>query len=320
MNVKKMKMQLIATAASVLISGIALSSVTYAWYVANTTVTGQTGTVSAMTNGMMLQIAAGTTPDHGKDSETIAFDSTKGHEISPSSTDDIKTWYKPAAWTDGAMVSEYSTIDFTDAAIGEYKLSESSDKVLYAYNVSTYTLYTVQATGIADVYLDGSQTGGAITVTSNGQPLDDKVAKSMRIGISTVDKNGNETLRFVYAPSEPTGYGNDIYSKNNAITGWITVANETSTKNATYSHIYAKNYIDQNAKNWAASKDGKSFIKPSSNASPIATGIDYNGIIMKVYVWLEGTDSDCVNTAADTVNEDLSYDVTIHMVGVNSDN
>ena len=140
-------MQLMATAASVLISGIALSSVTYAWYVANTTVTAKTGAVSAMTNGMMLQIAAGTTPDYGKDSETIAFDSTKGHEISPSSTDDIKTWYKPAAWTDGA-----------------------------------------------------------ITVTSNGQPLDDKVAKSMRIGISTVDKN----------------------------------ANETSTKNATYSHIYEK--------------------------------------------------------------------------------
>ena len=32
----------------------------------------------------------------------------------------------------------------------------------------------------------------SITVTSNGQQLDDKVAKSMRIGISTVDKNGNE--------------------------------------------------------------------------------------------------------------------------------
>ena len=320
MNIKKMKMQLMATAASVLISGVALGSATYAWYVENTTVTAKTGAVSAMTNGMMLQIAAGTTPDHGKDSETIAFDSTKGHEISPSSTDDIKTWYKPAAWTDGAMVSEYSAISFEDVATGAYKLSESSDKNLYAYNVSTYTLYTVQATGIADVYLDGSQTGGAITVTSNGQPLDDKVAKSMRIGISTVDKNGNETLKFVYAPSEPTGYGNDVYSKNNAITGWITVSNETSTKNATYSHIYDTNYIDQNSKNWAATKEGESFIKPSSNASPIATGIDYNGIIMKVYVWLEGTDSDCVNTAADAMNEDLSYDVTIHMVGVNSDN
>ena len=33
MNVKKMKMQLMATAASVLIPDIALSSVTYAWYV-----------------------------------------------------------------------------------------------------------------------------------------------------------------------------------------------------------------------------------------------------------------------------------------------
>ena len=62
----------------------------------------------------------------------------------------------------------------------------------------------------------------------------------MRIGSSTVDKNGNETLKFVYAPSEPTGYGNDAYSKNNAITEWSTVANETSTKNATYSHIYEK--------------------------------------------------------------------------------
>lgn len=313
---------MIAALLSVIVSLVALSSATYAWYVSNSNVEAQTANVAAMANGMMLQIVAGTKPDHGKDNETIAFDTTGGHEISPSSTDDIKTWYVPSAWSDGAMVSGYSVVDFSDADTGEYIVGKNAtdSKKYYAYNVSTYTLYTVRDTGIADVYLDGSQAGGAITVTSNGQPLDDKVAKSMRIGISTVDKNGNETLRFVYAPSEPTGYGNDVYSKNNAITGWITVANETSTKNATYSHIYAKNYIDQNSKNWAASKDGQSFIKPVSNASPIASGIDYNGIILKVYVWLEGTDSDCINTAADVVNEDLSYDVTLHMVGVNSDN
>lgn len=313
---------MIAALLSVIVSLVALSSATYAWYVSNSNVEAQTANVTAMANGMMLQIVAGTKPDHGKDNETIAFDTTGGHEISPSSTDDIKTWYVPSAWSDGAMVSGYSVVDFSDADTGEYIVGKNAtdSKKYYAYNVSTYTLYTVRDTGIADVYLDGSQAGGAITVTSNGQPLDDKVAKSMRIGISTVDKNGNETLRFVYAPSKPTGYGNDVYSKNNAITGWITVANETSTKNATYSHIYAKNYIDQNSKNWAASKDGKSFIKPVSNASPIASGIDYNGIILKVYVWLEGTDSDCINTAADVVNEDLSYDVTLHMVGVNADN
>lgn len=322
MSVRQLKKEMIAASLSVIVSLVALSSATYAWFVSNSNVEAQTANVAAMANGMMLQIAAGTKPDHGKDNETIAFDTTEGHEISPSSTDNIKTWYIPSAWSDGAMVSGYSTVDFSNADIGEYTVGKDStdSKKYYAYNVSTYTLYTVRDTGISDVYLDGSQTGGAITVTSNGQPLDDKVAKSMRIGISTVDKNGNETLKFVYAPSEPTGYGNDVYSKNNAITGWITVSNETSTKNATYSHIYAKNYIDQNSKNWAASKDGKSFIKPVSNASPIATGIDYNGIIMKVYVWLEGTDSDCINTAADVVNEDLSYDVTLHMVGVISDN
>ena len=238
--------------------------------------------------------------------------------VSIKNTKEVQTAHGICLLTDEV----FGEVDFSDADTGEYIVGKNAtdSKKYYAYNVSTYTLYTVRDTGIADVYLDGSQADGAITVTSNGQQLDDKVAKSMRIGISTVDKNGNETLRFVYAPSEPTGYGNDLYSKNNSITGWITVSNETSTKNATYSHIYAKNYIDQNSKNWEASKDGKSFIKPVSNASPIASRIDYNGIILKVYVLLEGTDSDCINTAANVVNEDLSYDVTLHMVGVNSDN
>ena len=56
MSVKKMKMQLIATAASVLISGIALTSATYAWYVANNKVTSETSSIMAEANGFMLQI------------------------------------------------------------------------------------------------------------------------------------------------------------------------------------------------------------------------------------------------------------------------
>ena len=77
----------------------------------------------------------------------------------------------------------------------------------------------------------------------------------MRIGSSTVNKNGNETLKFVYAPSEPPGYGKDAYSKNNAITERSTVANETSTKNATYSHIYAKKWV-QKCLPWGTSLRG----------------------------------------------------------------
>ena len=66
MNIKKMRMQLIATAASVLISGIALTSATYAWYVANNTVEAVTTNISATTNGFILQIAtAKQGPQHG---------------------------------------------------------------------------------------------------------------------------------------------------------------------------------------------------------------------------------------------------------------
>lgn len=50
MNIKKMKMQLMGTAASVLISAVALTSATYAWYVANNEVEATTTQISATTN------------------------------------------------------------------------------------------------------------------------------------------------------------------------------------------------------------------------------------------------------------------------------
>ena len=56
-NIKKMKMQLLAAAASVMITAFALTSVTYAWYVANNTVEATTTSISATTNGFILQIA-----------------------------------------------------------------------------------------------------------------------------------------------------------------------------------------------------------------------------------------------------------------------
>lgn len=89
MNVKKMKMQLMATAASVLISGIALTSATYAWYVSNHTVKATTTKISATTNGFILQIAtAEQGPQHGGEQTSLAA-STTGGVISPSSTNDL---------------------------------------------------------------------------------------------------------------------------------------------------------------------------------------------------------------------------------------
>lgn len=98
MNVKKMKMQLMATAASVLISGVALTSATYAWYVSNHTVEATTTQISATTNGFILQIAtADQGPQHGGEQSSLAA-STKGGRISPSSTNNLVDWYVCEGW------------------------------------------------------------------------------------------------------------------------------------------------------------------------------------------------------------------------------
>lgn len=115
-----------------------------------------------------------------------------------------------------------------------------------------------------------------------------------------------------------SGYGNDVYSKDNNITGWITVSDTTRTKNATYSHIYGNNYVDQNSGNWAAAKEGNTYQKPTGNAKTLAENVDYNGIIIKIYIWLEGTDSDCVNSVNEQIDETKTFDVTLRMVGIDS--
>lgn len=47
----------------------------------------------------------------------------------------------------------------------------------------------------------------------------------------------------------------------------------------------------------------------------IAEKVDYNGTIVHVYIWMEGTDADCVNGKA-IENDTTTYDVTVKLVGV----
>lgn len=181
MNVKKMKMQLMATAASVLISGIALTSATYAWYVSNHTVEATTTKISATTNGFILQIAtAEQGPQHGGEQTSLAA-STTGGVISPSSTNDLINWYVCEGWNGEGKVISYRKPTFVaDGKPGQYG---TDDDPHYAYLKSEYILYTINETGYADVYLDASE-GSPITLSANGTPTTDTIPKSMRIGIT----------------------------------------------------------------------------------------------------------------------------------------
>lgn len=323
MNVKKMKMQLMATAASVLISGIALTSVTYAWYVSNHTVEATTTKISATTNGFILQIAtAEQGPQHGGEQTSLAA-STTGGVISPSSTNDLINWYVCEGWNGEGKVTSYRKPTFVaDGKPGQYG---TDDDPHYAYLKSEYILYTITETGLADVYLDASE-GSPITLMTNGTPTTDTIPKSMRIGITiqNIKKNadnkyiddGEEELKVVYAPYEETGKGNDAEARD----GWTCIGNGTDGKlkpvAVTYPYIYATTYTDQNNQNWVATKVGKNY-EVSSGTQKIASSVGYDGVKMRVYIWMEGTDADCVNNAA--AEDPATYNVNVKLAGISAE-
>lgn len=328
MNVKKMKMQLMATAASVLISGVALTSATYAWYVSNHTVEATTTQISATTNGFILQIAtADQGPQHGGEQTSLAA-STKGGRISPSSTDNLVDWYVCEGWNGEGKVTSYRTPTFiTKAEDPNVKPGQYGDikDPHYAYLKSEYILYTITETGLADVYLDASE-GSPITLSANGTPTTDTIPKSMRIGITiqnikknadeTYSDDGEEELKVVYAPYEETGKGNDA----EAVNGWTCIGTGTDGKlkpvAVTYPYIYAATYTDQNNQNWVATKIGKNY-EVSSGTQKIASSVGYDGVKMRVYIWMEGTDADCVNNAA--AEDPATYNVNVKLAGISAE-
>lgn len=306
-SVKRLKVQLVGAALTVVVSAVALSATTYAWFAANNKVHATTSTISAQANGMVLQIAKDKNVNHdGSDKQTTA--SSTGHEISPSSTNDAQSWFVPKSWQ-GTDVSGYQKAN-TDAG-GKYTLTSGTDSY-YAYVAADYTLYTVTNTGIADVYLDGTN---PVTIKPSGNVTDEwfnKIKGSLRVGIVI-----NDELKVVYAPVKPsaTESGNDVSST----IGWSCVASEgTTTQAPTYAHVAGATLIDQNGGDWAATGSGGSYSKPAgAKPQAIAKSVDYNGTNMKIVIWMEGTDSDCQNWSEQGKNTTApTFDVTVSLVGI----
>lgn len=316
---KKLKRELIGAAVSVMISAVALSSATYAWYVANNTVQATTTTISATTNGFILQIAkAEDGAQHGGEQMSLAA-SNVGGKITPSSTNDLKDWYICQGWGSDGRVTTYTKPTFatgTGAKPGQY---EAGGETHYAYIRSEYILYTITESGLADVYLDASDGSPIAVSVDNGKTATSTtIPDSMRIAITTqpLDTDGktptgDETLRVVYAPQAVTGSGNDLQ----AIDGKWTYINVDKPAEVTYPHIHETTYTDQNGKNWAATKTGEDYTV-AEGSEAIATNVGYNGIMLRVYIWMEGTDADCVNNAA--AEDEATYSVTLKLAGVAS--
>ena len=327
MSIGQLKRQFLAALLSVCVAGIALGSSTYAWYVSNNKVEGTTSKIYATTNGFILQIASVEDggAQHGGNEQSLSA-TNFGGKITPSSTNDIKDWFVCEGWDTHGNVLTYTKPSFktgTDARAGEYSAGGEDH---FAYIKSEFILYTMTQTGYADVFLDSTE-GSPITVSiDNGKTASSTtIPDSMRIAITTqeleedgITPKGTEELRVVYAPKQETGKGNDSTGKNGMT---AIVADGTGGKlvDVTYPYIYATKYVDQNSKNWAVVKttDG-SYIYPTGQteetSEAIAKGIGYNGIMARIYIWMEGTDADCVNNSA--VEDEATYSVVVKFAGV----
>lgn len=325
-QVKELKRQLAAAAICAVMAGFALASATYAWYVANNKVGVRTSTISATTNGFILQIdELKNGAQHGGEQKSLEATS-QGSTLSPASTDNLKNWYICNGWNESGVADSYETPSFSKdegAKPGCYKGADGKD--YYAFIKSDYIVYTITETGTADVYLDAENNDAPIEITSkDGQPIPDAIKGSMRVAITTQQigadgksGTGPENLRVVYAFENETGKGND----SQAIDGWSSIQNDNGAptlRAVSYPYIYAGHYKDQIdvSRNWVAQKDGDNYSVPAGS-EPIAKGVGYNGIAVHVYIWLEGTDSDCVNGKS-IENDPSTYNVTVKLAGVAS--
>lgn len=314
---KQLKKELAGAAIAALLSAVAFCSATYAWFVSNNAVTAKTSTISATTNGFILQIATlEEGAQHGGEQSSLAA-SLEGGKITPSSTDDLQKWYMCQGWGADGKVTSYSQINLDSAHSGKYRAGGEDH---YAFLNSEFVVYTISESGYADVYF-APVSDNPIQVTVSGQATTDTIPKSLRVGISTETMgpdgtgDGVETLRVVYAPYEVSGTGNDVA----AIEGWSCIrgaagSTELAPMPPTYSHIQATDFEDADGRNWAAVKSDQDDYAAPANANAIAQCVGYDGVIVRIYIWMEGTDADCVNNAA---AEDLAtYNVSVKLAGV----
>lgn len=321
----RLKAELAVSILAVLIATMSLTTATYAWYVANNSVKASTSSISAKTNGFILQIA---TLEEGaqRGGEQKSLEAmTVGATLSPASTDNLKDWFVCQSWDNQGYVTDYTVPPFetgADAKPGNYKVA---GKDYYAFIKSDYIVYTITSTGTADIYLEDDGIEPPIVVTAKNGSGSTTVTDSLRVAITTqeIDVNGNpvgtETLKVVYSTKNETGKGND----KSGINGWTSIQKSGSATvlvESTYAHIYGTPhtaghpYNDQNGNNWVAKRDGENYTV-EYGTMPIATNVGYDGVVIHVYIWMEGTDADCVN--GKSIEDDPStYDVTVKLAGV----
>lgn len=329
MNSKAIRKQLLAAVAMVLVAAVALGSSTYAWFVNNNKVSATTNSVSAAAATASLYIEPGnnsTVPTNNKTSAETTCANTLVPVSNNYANGSLGHWFIVNKWADAKATGYH---DLTDSgANGPYKFQESksgntltgatmtvstdSNVLVGAYNVGEYTLYT--ATGNQDVYLDPT-TPIVVTEGKNAANQEGSLTNAIRIAIVATTGTGDSavTKTLYYLPVAETTAGND----NNAVAGTVYGVNSATSiaPISAGSTSDEKGYFTPDTLDaWKATAVANGTYTAGTFKLGTAGYTDATMLNVKVYIWLEGTDGQClIGQNVDGVN---GLKVAVNFVGV----
>lgn len=324
-SINSLKKQLVAAVAMVCVAAVALGSSTYAWFVSNNKVSAELSNVSATAASASLYIEHGhfsTIPTGNKTSDTVSSALTLVPVSNNYSSGKLGDWYIVNSWKDTtangyANLNQDAAYAYEESTSGgtltgaTIQVSANEKARVGAYTVGEYTLYT--KTGEQDIYLAPD----AIKVTE-GRLTNGDAHLTDAIRIAIVATNGSSSKTLYYLPTAETSKGNDDKAEDGKVYGVNSRSSiaEISAGSETVAEGY---FIPDTLKYWEAQSVGNGSYT-TGNDTKYKLGTAGNTpdkmLNVKVYVWLEGTDGQClINQGVDGVE---GLGVAVDFVGVES--
>lgn len=279
MTVKQLKKQLAAAIAMVVVSVVALSSSTYAWFASNNKVAATGMQVQATAEGG-IEIAAYSGSVVGAYSTTANAEMSSAQTLYPTSTLATATdgsidssWYHASAASASSFEAKAGTYETLSLSNGK----DANDK--YYYVEKKFNIRSVSSTKLAqDLKVS------KLTVTGNSDVLD----KSLRVAVVS----GSSVA--LYAPC---GY--------------------TSSESQTSVSYKVATSVDGSGNALMPGENNVTALFSDRTSGVIASGNVPNsaGVDVKVYIWYEGEDanhfSNNLDTTIDTISLSIDFEATI---------
>ena len=269
MTVKALRKQLMAAIAMTVVSAVALSSSTYAWFAANNKVTATGMQVQAATEGGIEIAYTNASATSGSYATSATAGATSASTLAPTSTLDTTQWYHASAMLatgSQARPESYKTLTgITESAISGQAFGKlggiTADSVTTNYYmVQTFNIRSTSATALAK-----GLTVDSVTVAGNSANM----SKALRVAVVLT---GGKTLIYDPVENDQTAYA--VYSgfTGDGSTGspyTATKAGEVTCKDATAQNLLAA---------------------AATTEIPAKAADTNGGVDVQIYIWFEGED------------------------------